>query len=487
MTVLLSGCTCKYEIEAIVKLFFPAELFDFRLEETDALGDVCVLRKKLCRHSAYYFAYVRIGSRSRRMALKADKGLADGFTEKFTVRTLCRLLFLCLRELTGISPAWGTLTGIRPVKRINRLLDTGKSIEAIADELEKTFLVTREKTQLAYRTAVTQRPLLTIPARSFSLYVSIPFCPTRCSYCSFVSQSVESAKKRIPEYIERLIEEIKITAALADRLSLSLDTVYFGGGTPTSLEAGELERIMQAVSREFNLSSLREYNVEAGRADTITAEKLAVIKENGATRISINPQTMNDAVLRAVGRNHTAMQVRKAFQTARRLGFLNINMDLIAGLPEDTPEGFARTLDEVLAMKPESITVHTLSLKRSSSLFTQSQDVLKNPAPEMVSLAGRLLPENGWNPYYLYRQKNTLGNLENVGYARAGFESLYNIFIMEEIQTILAVGAAGSTKLVRPETKDIRRIFNYKFPYEYIGRFDELMQKKQEVIDFYKE
>ena len=484
MTVVFSGNSYKYEAEAIVKLFLPAQGFDFIFEAADAPGDVCIIRYKPGKRLAYHYAYVRMGGRRHRLSEtlpmhNADTGAAE--------RTLCRLLYLCLQKVTGMTPAWGTLTGIRPVKRVNRMLDEGKALPQIEEELRRDFLVTPEKIQLAYRTAEVQRPLLRIPARSFSLYVSIPFCPSRCSYCSFVSHSVESAQKRMPEYLRKLGEEISLTAQMARELSLTLDTVYIGGGTPTSLEAEQLEQIMKAVRGEFNLSALREYTVEAGRADTITPAKLEVIRKNGADRISVNPQTMNDAVLRAIGRRHTARQVREAYRAARAAGFANINMDLIAGLPEDTEESFSLTLDEILELAPENITVHTLSLKRSSALFQGKEEVAGNPAQEMVTAAQKRLMENGYDPYYLYRQKNTLGNLENVGYSKPGRESLYNVFIMEEVQTILAVGAAGSTKLVDSRSGQIRRVFNYKFPYEYIDRFDLLMKKKKEIRDFYEE
>ena len=484
MTIIFSGNDYKYEIEAIVKLFFPATSFDFLYNEVNGEGDIFIIRRKVGKKFSYLYAYARLGDKFKRLAEKCENSTRN--YENFCEQSLCKLLFLCLKELTGITPAWGTLTGIRPVKRVNLMIDEGKSKEEIFNQLNEKFFVTNEKMELAYHTAITQRPFLKTSQSSFSLYVSIPFCPTRCSYCSFVSHSIESAKKLMPDYIKKLCEEIKITAEIAQKLNLTLDTIYFGGGTPTSVEAGQLDEIMCAVSDSFNLSKLREYTVEAGRADTITAEKLAVIKQNKATRISINPQTMSNSVLKAIGRNHTAEQTIAAYDLARSLGFDNINMDLIAGLPTDNVTGFMQTVDEIIHLNPENITVHTLSLKRSSTLFQDCDEVKKNPVGEMVSYAGKRLVESGYNPYYLYRQKNTLGNLENVGYAKSGFESLYNIYIMEEMQTILAVGAAASTKLVNTDISDIRRIYNYKFPYEYIDRFDQLMQKKTEIFDFYK-
>ena len=400
---------------------------------------------------------------------------------------LCRLLYTCLKKLTGITPSWGIITGIRPVKKVNALIDEGKTKEEISNYLKEKYFVSDDKINLSYLTSVTQKPLLAIPEKSFSLYVSIPFCPTRCSYCSFVSHSMDSAVKLIPDYIEKLCEEIKITAEIAEKLGLSLDTVYFGGGTPTSIEASQLDRIMTAVSDSFNLSHLQEYTVEAGRADTITKEKLEVILKNGADRISINPQTMNDNVLKAIGRNHTCEQTIKAYYLAREIGFKNINMDLIAGLPTDGFESFKTSVNKVIDLNPENITVHTLTLKRSSSLFENKNEVRDISVSEMTDYSQKAIIGNGYNPYYLYRQKNTLENLENVGYSKKGFESLYNIFIMEEIQSIFAVGAAATTKLFDVNSRKIQRVCNYKFPYEYIGRFDKLMEKKKEILNFYNQ
>ena len=313
-----------------------------------------------------------------------------------------------------------------------------------------------------------------------SLYISIPFCPSRCSYCSFVSHSIAEAGKLIPAYVDCLCRELSIWGELIRRLELKLDTVYIGGGTPTAISAEQLGQIMDAVRANMHMDPVREYTVEAGRPDTITPEKLEVIRSHGATRITINPQTLNDKVLRAIGRKHTAQQAVDAFRLARSLGFANINMDLIAGLPEDTPDSFRDTLDRVIALDPESITVHTLTLKRSAALYAQGGSQIANPAAAMVDYSVRRLPEAGYRPYYLYRQKNTLENLENVGYAKPGFESLYNILIMDETQTILGAGCAASTKLVTPDGQ-ITRIHNHKFPYEYIGRFDSLMEKKQQI------
>ena len=294
---------------------------------------------------------------------------------------------------------------------------------------------------------------------------------------------MDSAYKLIPDYIEYLCREIAITGKVIKDLDLKIDTVYIGGGTPTSITAEQLKKVTDALAENIDMSAVREYNVEAGRADTITREKLRVIKAAGADRISVNPQTLNNEVLKIIGRNHTAEDTINAFLTAREEGFDNINMDLIAGLPGDTPESYHNTLDRIMALDPESITVHTLTIKRSASLYEKNQsEFAKAPAAEMLDESIKRLPENGYLPYYLYRQKNTVENLENIGFAKKGRESLYNIFIMDETQTILGAGCAASTKIVQPDGK-ITRIHNYKFPYEYINRFDELMKKKQKIYE----
>ncbi len=398
------------------------------------------------------------------------------------------MLYLIMERLTGITPAWGMVTGIRPVKKINELMERGLDKPEIFSVLKEKYYVSDEKLELAYSTAVTQSDALNaLDKRSYSLYVSIPFCPSRCSYCSFVSHSIESAgaKKLLPDYVKKLCEEIALTAETAKELGLRLDTVYIGGGTPTVLSAEQLAEVMSAVKKNFDISKIREYTVEAGRSDTITEKKLEIIRDFGATRISVNPQTMNDSVLEAIGRRHTAKDVVSAFETARRLGFGNINMDVIAGLPTDTPESFAQTIETLCGMDPESITIHTLTVKRSSALFSEEERRIDGRTGEMVGSGQKRLLGAGYLPYYLYRQKNTVDNLENVGFAKAGYECLYNIYIMEEAQTILAAGAGGSTKLVNTETGKIVRLFNYKFPYEYISRYDKMIAKKAGIVKFF--
>lgn len=484
MTVCYFGNSFKYETEAVLKLFLPIVTFDFLFEEYPQGGDFCLIRREVCESGYRLSVSVKLGEaeENREEVRKGD------YSDKEDEAALCRMLYLIMEGLMGITPAWGMVTGIRPVKKVNELLDKGLGKAEIFSLLKEKYYVSDEKLELAYRTAVTQSDALkAFDKRSYSLYVSIPFCPSRCSYCSFVSHSIESAgaKKLLPDYVKKLCEEIAQTAQIAHELDLRLDTVYIGGGTPTVLSAEQLEEVMSTVKKNFDISKIREYTVEAGRSDTITEKKLEIIRDFGATRISVNPQTMNDSVLEAIGRRHTAKDVANTFETARRLGFGNINMDVIAGLPTDTPESFARTIETLCGLDPESITVHTLTVKRSSKLFDQEERRVDSRVSEMVDFGQRYLLDKGYLPYYLYRQKNTVDNLENVGFAKAGYECLYNIYIMEEAQTILAAGAGGSTKLVNTGTGKIVRLFNYKFPYEYISRYDKMIAKKEKIAEFF--
>ena len=377
------------------------------------------------------------------------------------------------------------LTGVRPVAFLRSLEAREGSMEKAADLLRQKYRVSEEKLALAMATAKVQAPVLAKSApRSYSLYVSVPFCPTRCSYCSFVSRTTKAEGHLIPAYVDTLCRELRDTAAMARRIGLELETVYIGGGTPTAISAQELERICQALWDYFPMGQVREFTVEAGRPDTITEKKLQVIRQAGAGRISINPQTLNDEVLAAVGRPHTAKDFLDAFHLARSMGFDNINTDLIAGLPGDTPEGFRRTMDGILAIAPENVTVHTLTLKRASDMVIEGQEAQGADVSRMLEENARLLAA-GYRPYYLYRQKNTLQNLENTGFTKPGKEGLYNIYIMEETHTILSCGAGGSTKLRAPGEKRIQRIFNYKYPAEYIAGYEKLLQKKQGIEEFY--
>ena len=496
MTIYFSGQDFKYEIEGVCKLFFPLVRFPHIYdapEATEALDD-----------AGDYVHTLRIAGESEtllRVTVRIDGVISVRETvisneqERYDnecERVLCVMLYRILEERIGVSPRWGILTGVRPVNIIQRERAAGKSDADIRAWLSEKYLVSDAKQDLAFLTANVQQPMLAdMQKNSFSLYIAIPFCVSRCSYCSFVSHAITTKKAtdKVDDYVRLLCVEIEKAAEVARKEGLVLDTVYIGGGTPTALSAEQLKAVTDAVKAHFNVASAREYTIEAGRADTITPEKLEVIKAAGATRISINPQTFEDAVLQNIGRKHTAQQAVDSYLLAREKGFDLINMDFIAGLPGDTFEGFCRSVDKALALDPENITVHTLSIKRSADLFEDAamrEYVRTDITGRMTEYAQKKLIEAGYRPYYLYRQKNTVGNLENVGYAKAGTESLYNIYIMDEIQTIIACGAGGVTKLVGLGENPIERIFNYKYHFEYIDRFDEILKRKEKIHDVCK-
>lgn len=488
MTLYLNGHTYKYELEHLIKMFFPLIRLGIVYDETEGDSNAVVTTRSEGEVETSLTVTVRYEGKTEIRIAAVARNRSDYSAECEQVFGV--MIYEILAAMTGVSPKWGILTGIRPVKLVTARLDEGEADEAIIKSFERDYKVFPQKTKLLLETAKVERQMLSGGTeKDFSLYLSIPFCPSRCSYCSFVSHSVEQAKKLIPDYIATLRREIRETGKIAAELGLTLKSVYFGGGTPTVLSAEQLTVLFREVQQSFDLSLLREYTVEAGRADTITEEKLQAIKQAGASRISINPQTFDDSVLEAIGRRHTAQQAIDCYRLAREVGFDCVNMDFIAGLAGDTLDGFRRTMETALELAPENITVHTLSVKRAANLYRDVDSlelIRENPASAMADYSQAVLGEAGYRPYYLYRQKNTLQNLENVGFCKPGFEGLYNIYIMEEVQTILALGAGAVTKLVNPRTGRIERIFNYKFPYEYIGQFDEMLRRKGQVKAFYE-
>lgn len=466
-----------FELENLTRLFFPNE-------------KITVIRDFSEPQPPYIYTEVsdkitisvNIGSFNK--SETAVKKLTDDDNELVSAQLLYKLL--C--DFTGLTQPWGILTGVRPVKLLRRLAEESNEEQAVK-KFEKDFFVSNEKKALSRETEHNERKILELSKpESFSLYVGIPFCPSRCSYCSFVMASIERAEKLIEPYTKLLCEEIKRTAEIANKLGLRLETVYFGGGTPTTLSAEQLDTVLRTVNKSFDMSTCREFTVEAGRPDTIDIAKLLALKENKVDRISINPQTVNDEVLKTIGRKHTAQQFFDAFELARKCGFDNINTDLIAGLPTDTPESFKNSLDSIVRLNAECITVHTLCMKRASRLTTEGVTLdlqQARDAREMLAYTQNILGQNEYIPYYMYRQSRMVGNLENVGWSKKGFESLYNVYVMDETHTILACGSGGVTKLKRNNPDYLERIFNFKYPYEYIDRFDELIQRKSGIMQFY--
>lgn len=402
----------------------------------------------------------------------------------------CRLYTKLSAQLNKTLP-WGYLTGVRPSKIAYTLLEKGADREQILEEFTKKHLVSEKKAQLALQVAQTEKSILEKMdyKKGYSLYIGIPFCPTTCLYCSFTSYSLAAYQSKVQPYLEALLKEMKyVSEAMRGR---RLDTVYFGGGTPTTLSAGQLDMLLTELERQFDLSACRELTVEAGRPDSITYEKLCVLKAHHVDRISINPQTMNQQTLDLIGRRHTVEQIEEAFALAGKAGLDNINMDMILGLPGENKEMVQHTLEKIKALAPESLTVHSLAIKRAAALNIWREkylDLQMDNSDEIVSMAADYAHQMGHQPYYMYRQKNMAGNFENVGYSKPGLECIYNILIMEEKQTIIAMGAGASTKIVfQNETEGgqagrIERIENVKDVTNYIQRIDEMIERKRKFF-----
>ena len=399
--------------------------------------------------------------------------------------------FQAYRALTGNTPPWGMLTGVRPDKLVTQALSEGKTLDSARAMLEGEYFVTPERASLALETgAAAYEAAKGLGSRDIAVYIGIPFCPTRCAYCSFVSQSVEKSFSLVDPYLDALTAEIRAAGEMVRENGLNVRCLYMGGGTPTTLTAPQLDRVLTAFEAAFGsaLDSCEEITVEAGRPDTITAEKLAVLKAHGVHRVSVNPQTMEAHVLEAIGRRHSPGDIDRAMELVAAAGFRHVNMDLIAGLPEDTPEGFRRSLDRCLAFGTDNITVHTLALKKGSRILLEG---LAIPGPEavaeMLDCAGPALRRAGYGPYYLYRQKYMSGSFENTGWTRPGGACLYNIYIMSELCSILSLGAGGSTKMVDPTRRLIRRRFNPKYPKEYAERPGKALENQRDFAAFYEE
>lgn len=389
-------------------------------------------------------------------------------------------------ELFERTLPWGSQTGIRPALLSKRRLNLGQTPEECIKSLMEEYSISYEKAALATEVALNESEILKKhPRKGVSLYIGIPFCPTRCLYCSFVSLPLTKQKNTVAPYVEALCREVEYTGKTLRERGIPVDSIYIGGGTPTSLNEEQLKTLLESVKKSFDFSSLYEFTIEAGRADTITKEKLETIYSLNTPnlRISINPQTLNDSVLKAIGRNHTAGDFTLTYNMAREVGFKNINCDVIAGLPSETAEMFINSLNYLCELAPANITVHTMCIKRAASLknaeFTSAtpEDVTK-----MVSLGSEILRNYGYLPYYMYRQKDTLGGLENTGFAKPGFEGIYNIFMMEDISTVIGLGAGAVSKIIDYDTGRIDRVYNFKDPWEYAKNFDEILKRKEFLL-----
>lgn len=475
MLIIQNGYECDYELKLFAGLFFDSEedvtvYSNFKYNDGTINVYTQIFYGGKSFFDDFYFPFDSVNE---------DMRLQKKIFTCACTRSFCR----CAEKIRRVSLPWGVMCGIRPAKNVRELRESGFSEPEVKQILKNVYAVTDEKIDLAMRVAKNEEHLLSqIGKNSVSLYIGIPFCPTRCLYCSFVSTDIRVSGKYMDEFIDKLMLEIDKTAEIVQRLGVYVENIYIGGGTPTTLSAQHLSRIFERLHRYFDFSKIHEFTLEAGRVDTITPEKLIAAKNGGVDRISINPQTMNDETLKKVRRSHDAKMVEECFGIARNLGFDNINMDLIAGLPGENEMMFKNSIDRVLALNPENVTVHSMCVKRAANLrFTENVLTEARIMNQMLSYAQKRMNETGREPYYMYRQKNISGNLENVGYALPGKMSTYNINIMEEKQTIIALGGGGSTKLVMDGR--IERIFNFKDPLEYIRRFDEILKKKEEIAE----
>ena len=488
MKLYLYGHDYKYAAEQMLLTMFPGERPEYPQGRPE--GDRMELR--LSCGEKYTTAACRLvleGNEYRAMAKAPNPPAEDALIrDRVCQRLIKNAAYRAALRSGRKKPAWGALTGVRPGKLLAGIINSGFDEKAALEAFIEQYDVSSQRANLCLATTrETLKADASMDEKDVCLYVGIPFCPTRCSYCSFVSQSVEKSMKLIPPFLEALEKEIEATAAQLKQLGLRPVSLYMGGGTPTTLNAAQLEKLCTKLEQCFDLSALREYTVEAGRPDTITVDKLQVLRAHGVDRLSVNPQTMDDRVLELIGRRHTAEDIVRALDMVRAVGGFDVNMDLIAGLPGDSPEGFADTVEKVLALGAENITIHTLSLKKGSRITLEGIEIpTAQDVARMLDYAGERLSGAGYAPYYLYRQKFMSGGFENVGWARDGRINLYNIVIMEELRSIIAMGGGGSTKLIRPDSGRNIRLMAPKYPLEYINNIDKTCADKTGIGDFYK-
>lgn len=478
----------KYDVQSLVQAFYPGHSFKVNEEVEESYRVLKVCYKNDCIVTQLFCGKEKLFEECLKWDCSEifDKDNSSDDNRRETKNILKKLLYRLMVEDTGMELPWGNLTGIRPAKIPGMLMEQGMEEPEVRKVMKETYLISDEKLDLAMNISKREQKLLSdINYRDgYSLYVGIPFCPTTCLYCSFTSFPIRLYKEKTDNYVSALIKEIEF---LGNRLKgRELNTVYIGGGTPTTLSPKELDRLIKALKANFDFNTVKEFTVEAGRPDSITREKLVVLKNNGVTRISINPQTMNQKTLDIIGRKHTVEQVREAFELARECGHSNINMDFIVGLPEETEDMVKYSMEETMKLKPEGITIHSLALKRSSRLNIQKEDysdmTMENNS-DLMNVTKEYAEKMGMKPYYLYRQKNMAGNQENVGYSKEGCEGLYNILMMGDFQDVWAVGAGAVTKLLSPDRKEGKRIDTVKNVDQYIERIDEMIDRKRKYFE----
>ena len=497
MRITLDSPVNKYYVQTLGMIFFPGERFGDKQNEDTLEEPSLYVRSEQREDGVFSCARGEYKGKISEAEYFAEK--KDGRTDERTLKlSVGGAVLAALGDLVGYRPAWGMMIGVRPSKVASEMLNSGISKTRVKKILNSDYLVIPKKAALATDIALTEKRIVgESSTKDCSVYISIPFCPSRCTYCSFVSYTSKRLLDLIPEYLERLKVDIRSNFETIDRLGLRVRTVYIGGGTPTILTAEQLRELLSYISSLTDVKALDEYTMEAGRPDTITEEKLVIAREYGVTRVSVNPQSLSDDVLYGIGRHHTAEDFYRAFGDARRAKIKTVNVDLIAGLPGDNFKRFSSTMDKVLQLSPENITVHTFCVKKSAEILKQSSDVYSirgGDAGKCVDYSQIKAQQAGYIPYYMYRQKNTVGNYENVGFSLHGHEGLYNIYMMEEIHSIFAAGAGAVTKLVDnravggviSEKKTIERLFHQKYPYEYLAE-DRSLQFSQMAESFYRE
>ena len=496
MILTVKGEINEYYVQTLCMLFFPGEKYlregDDGAREDEPRAAVEVID----RDDGSVFSVASFSS-----AIGNGRGegvcMASESEEPERRRKIAagRAVYAAGREVFGAAPPWGILTGVRPSKIATEYLRAGNGVYETRRILRDEYMVDRTKAALVTSVARAEMRLTDhLPGNMCSIYVSIPFCPSRCAYCSFVSYTSSKLLSLIEDYFDRMLAEIDGVCGVIRELGLKVASVYIGGGTPSILSADQIARMLDRINCNIDRSDLLEFTLEAGRPDTITREKLSAAASGGVTRISVNPQTLDDSVLRTIGRNHTAADFFDAYEIARESGIRTVNVDLIAGLPGDTLSGFRRTFDRITELDPENITLHTFCVKRAADLAKQGDvyDPRNSSVAKSVEYARLAARRSGYLPYYMYRQKNTVGNLENVGYSKAGHEGLYNIFMMEELHSIFGIGAGAVTKFVDSRDggdprRKIERIFSPKYPYEYLrdDRAEAVRELRRRGFEFF--
>lgn len=503
MILKINGDINRYYVQTLCMVFFPGATFGENEQPAEGVPEVSVdVFRDADGTGVTAYASIKLNDKicEATESVSLEEEITFATHEAIAVG---RAIFAAGKELLGHTPPWGILTGVRPAKVANGILRSGKGILKTKKALRDEYFLNPQKAALAVSVANAEYKIMKQTARdTCSLYISIPFCPSRCAYCSFVSYTTKRLLSMIDDYLEALLVDLEDTVDTIKRLGLRITTVYIGGGTPTTLSAEQMERLLSKIDEHIDTSELLEFTLEAGRPDTITREKLEVAKSHGVTRVSVNPQTLSDEILKEIGRRHSVEDFYKAYAIAKEVGFRDINVDLIAGLPGDDFKNFSETVDKIIELAPTNITVHTFCVKKASDALRNNSSIYSlsgGDAAKSVSYSQLKTKFAGYKPYYMYRQKNTVGNLENVGFSIEGHEGLYNVYMMEEFQTIFAVGAGAVTKLVKFKDNTrtdplMLRLFRPKYPYEYLSEADEAKKNglsigeknKAKIFEFYR-